>query len=134
MSVSLIKHRLESTRELDILAGKLQELVAGGELEASLVSDIMIIVDEVISNLFKYGGGQFLDVSLSRKGNDIELLCLDDGSAFNPLKSDRANMDLPIEQREIGGLGLELILALTADQYYLRKNEYNHLFLTLSTS
>ncbi|UTF60295.1 ATP-binding protein [Gilvimarinus sp. DA14] len=126
-----MQYRLYRPRELDDLSARLAALVEAGELPEALVSDIMVIVDELLSNLLKYGGGSFLNIELQRENETIELLCRDDGSPFNPLKNERPNLDLPIEQREIGGLGIELILTLTARQHYWREREYNRLLLTL---
>lgn len=127
----LLSYRLCVSNELDGLSARLNALVSDQKLPEALVPDIMVIVDELLSNLLKYGCGTFLEVTLKRNRDSVELMCEDDGRAFNPLQNERPDMDLPIEQREIGGLGIELILAMTALQHYQRKKEYNQLLLTL---
>ncbi|MDO3383061.1 ATP-binding protein [Gilvimarinus algae] len=122
---------LQRTDELDGLMHQLRTLAARDKLPEPLITDIMVIADEILSNLLKYGGGDRLELNLYRRPGDIELLCIDNGTAFNPLLADRPDLDLPIEKREIGGLGLELVLAMTDTQDYRREANQNFLTLTL---
>ncbi len=54
--------------------------------------------------------------------------------AYDPLPPDsnrRGNLELPVEARPVGGLGLELIVALVADARYRRECGRNRLWLRL---
>ncbi len=126
-----LNFRLLSTAELDSFGRGVQLFLQNQRLPDTLQSDIMVIIDELLSNLLKYGDGHFLDVSLECRHDQLVLLCLDDGAVFNPLASKRRDLDLPMEEREIGGLGIELVLGLTETQHYWRENGLNHIELTL---
>ena len=126
-----LNFRLLSAADLDGFSIRVQLFLHNHGLSDTIQSDIMVIIDELLSNLLKYGGGHFLDVRLECRHKLLVLLCLDDGAAFNPLTSKRPDLDLPMEEREIGGLGIELVMGLTETQHYWRENGYNHIELTL---
>lgn len=123
---------LRKALELDDLLRQLHELAEKNQFPSALIPDILVIADELLSNLLKYGAGDWLQLSAYQQDGAIELRCADNGTPFNPLQADRPDLDLPMEEREIGGLGLELILAMTTEQNYRREDEQNHLTLTLS--
>ena len=54
----------------------------------------------------------------------------DDGKPFNPLDAPPPNLDLPIDERPIGGLGIFLMKSLTSAMDYRREGDRNTLTLT----
>jgi anti-sigma regulatory factor (Ser/Thr protein kinase) len=52
------------------------------------------------------------------------------GNPFNSLARDEVDTDKPIEEREIGGLGIHFIKKLTDTQSYEYKDGKNVLMLT----
>jgi anti-sigma regulatory factor (Ser/Thr protein kinase) len=57
----------------------------------------------------------------------------DDGRPFNPLQIPPPDMDRPLEQRSVGGLGLHLVRELTSSIEYTRREEKNHLVMRKKT-
>jgi anti-sigma regulatory factor (Ser/Thr protein kinase) len=55
----------------------------------------------------------------------------EDGIAFNPLEAKPPNLDLPITERPISGLGIHIVRALTETIAYRRENGRNHLTITM---
>ena len=53
----------------------------------------------------------------------------DQGPAFDPLSGPAPDLDAPLEQRPVGGLGLVLVRALVEDARYLREGPFNVLRL-----
>ena len=56
----------------------------------------------------------------------------DDGSPFDPLASREPQIDLPVEEREIGGLGIHLIKNLTDEVSYRRDGDSNLLTMVFA--
>ena len=56
---------------------------------------------------------------------------IDDGLPFNPLtEGPSVDVNAPIEERRIGGLGIHLVRSMMDDLSYRRENGKNHLTLT----
>lgn len=130
MKKSIFSSSLQKTSELDRLADQLREKTDDGTLSEDLVPEIMVITDEILSNVLKYGGGNQLTIHLHKSPEGMEMEFIDNGAPFNPLEAERPNLDTPVEKRDIGGLGLELVIAMTDTQEYKRVDNKNHLMLT----
>jgi anti-sigma regulatory factor (Ser/Thr protein kinase) len=59
------------------------------------------------------------------------LTIADDGSPFNPLDREQPDTDLPIDEREVGRLGVHLFRKMVDESRYERLDDLNILKLTL---
>jgi anti-sigma regulatory factor (Ser/Thr protein kinase) len=77
-----------------------------------VVEEINLALEEIISNIIVHGYGdgenQGIDVSLTLSGDVLRIVIKDDAKPFNPLSIDEPDIDVPFEDREIGGLGVFL--------------------------
>jgi serine phosphatase RsbU (regulator of sigma subunit)/anti-sigma regulatory factor (Ser/Thr protein kinase) len=98
------------------------------------VFDLEIILEELATNVMKYGGVKYGDacclIELERKGSEVTIRFSDSGAPFNPLDQDEVDTHKPIEERGIGGLGIHFIKKLTDAQRYERRDGRNVLTLT----
>ena len=95
-------------KSLDIIDAILQT-----EEVASMGDNVGIIfetVDELVANIVDYSNSDYLDIEIVRDDNSITLRFRDGGIPFNPLKKDPPDISLPMEEREIGGLGIFLVI------------------------
>ena len=95
-------------KSLDIIDAILQT-----EEVASMGDNVGIIfetVDELVANIVDYSNSDYLDIEIVRDDNSITLRFHDGGIPFNPLKKDPPDISLPMEEREIGGLGIFLVI------------------------
>lgn len=103
-------------------------------LSEELRHDVLVIVDEVLSNLHQHGGvgtGDLeVDLRIAIEEDRLVLRFTDSGSPFDPLSAQAPDLEIPVGQREPGGLGIVLIRALTDSQRYLREGSRNVLVLT----
>jgi anti-sigma regulatory factor (Ser/Thr protein kinase) len=53
----------------------------------------------------------------------------DDGVPFNPLEATEPDLDRPLEERSIGGLGIHLVKNLMDDVEYRREAGRNYLVM-----
>ena len=83
---------------------------------------IHLVVEELVTNVVKYaypdGTNDYLDVELMRDESGLTLRFRDAGVPFNPLKRESPDTSLPVEQREIGGLGIFLVIQKVDDISY----------------
>jgi len=103
-------------------------------LPKELLHDLLVIADEVVSNWLKYGrtGAKEpeMEIQASVEPSRLLLRFTDTGPAFNPLEVESPDLDIPLEERPIGGLGVHLVRALTDSQRYERTNGRNMLVLS----
>jgi serine/threonine-protein kinase RsbW len=104
-------------------------------LDAAAEARLALVVEELVTNLAKYG---FPDaprgsatLRLGWENEQLTLQMIDDGQAFDPLTAPPPDLDLPTEERPVGGLGLHLVRSLAATAHYARRDGHNHLTLTL---
>ena len=57
------------------------------------------------------------------------LTIIDDGIPFNPLTPETPDTNTPIEERELGGLGIHLVRTLADEATYQRQADKNVLTL-----
>lgn len=92
-------------------------------------------VDEMFGNicLYAYGEGTGpVTVSVGQEEDPpaaVVVFC-DKGSPYNPLEADIPDIDLDIEERPIGGVGIFLIREMMDDMSYEYKDGCNVLKLT----
>ncbi len=77
-----------------------------------------LVTDELVSNIIKYGyrlrpDGR-IDVRVRRAGNDLVLSLRDSGEAFKLPEAGPPPLDVPLEERTVGGLGLHFVRTLAS--------------------
>jgi serine/threonine-protein kinase RsbW len=131
ISIALTNNRYELVR----LAEAVERFGAEQHLPNDTLTNINLVLDEVVSNVIKYGragdSDGAINVSLVREGGRLTIEVSDDGIAFNPLETTPPNLDLPIMERPVGGLGIHIVRALTETVAYRRESDRNHLTMTM---
>ena len=91
---------------------------------------ISMVTDDLVANIVNYSGSAYLDVEIQRDKNNITMRFRDGGVPFNPLEQDPPDTSLPMEDREIGGLGIYLVTTSMDDVAYEYTNGENILTVT----
>ena len=103
------------------------------EILRPVSSDICVVLDEVVSNIVKYGYENKADreilVVLELRDGLVELDILDEAPEFNPLERADPKTDQALEDRPIGGLGIHIVKKLMDEIVYRREGGRNHLVL-----
>jgi len=120
---------------------QMESFVAAFVSEQGIAADdaarILILLEELLTNLVKYGypdrpePGR-AEIALALNGSRLEIEFIDDGCAFDPLAGPPPNLDAPLEERLIGGLGLHLLRSLSDVVRYERRNNKNVIRLSRS--
>ena len=111
----------------------LSEFWDENRLPQELAMDVTLALEEVFLNVVQHG---YLDVAeheilvrLALERGNVALTVEDDGVPFNPLDSPPPDTNLPVEQREIGGLGIHLVQRVMDGIEYAREGQHNRLVM-----
>lgn len=95
--------------------------------------ELRVVAEEVLTNVAKYAYAPEVEatvemrISFTRTTAVLEFR--DQGKAFDPLAQSAPDLDVPMEERSVGGLGLTLLRALVEEARYARKGSTNVLRL-----
>jgi serine/threonine-protein kinase RsbW len=87
---------------------------AGGDEET--VADLVQAVDELVCNVVEHGyAGRpgSVEIAVIETSDDIAFRIRDDAPPFDPTSVPEPRLDLPLGQRQLGGMGIHLARALT---------------------
>jgi sigma-B regulation protein RsbU (phosphoserine phosphatase) len=95
-------------------------------------TEIEIVAEEIFNNIAQYAYKQErgnVNIAISTE-NGVEIRFEDNGQPFNPLEQPPPDLEKPIKDREIGGLGLHLVKNFMDKVDYTRQNGKNILIMT----
>lgn len=115
-------------------AGEFADRVEQGyPLPASLVTNLRIALDEVVTNIVKYaypqGGSHEFTLRSELAADGLMTVIEDDGVPFDPLGAPPPDLTVPLEERKAGGLGILFVRNLMSAVVYERIGERNRLTL-----
>ena len=88
-----------------------------------------ISLEEMITNTIKYGydnpAGHQIGIRIELKEATVGLTLTDDAREFNPLLAAKPDITKPVDDREIGGLGIFLVRGLVNTMNYSRLDGRN---------
>ncbi len=95
---------------------------------------VQVALEEVATNIINHGYQDNHDhtfsIDLSTDAHGLTLVATDNAPAFDPLATPEVDTNAPIEDREIGGLGVHLLKNLMQESSYERRGDQNVLTLT----
>jgi anti-sigma regulatory factor (Ser/Thr protein kinase) len=98
------------------------------------VITLSLLLDETVINVIAHGyedaKEHLINVHLELTGDLVTIRVDDDGVPFNPIEAPAPNLDLPIEERRIGGLGVHIVKTMADSVAYARVDGRNVLTLT----
>jgi len=125
------------TAALPCLADTVTEFCAAHHLDARCSHDLNLALEEAVSNVMLYAytdhAPHTILVRLTLDDTAVRVAIEDDGVAFNPLDAPAPDLDVPIEQRQIGGLGIFFVQELMDEVTYARRDGKNILQLVKKT-
>lgn len=93
------------------------ELAQKNSLSLKTANAIGLSLDEVITNIISYGydddgGSHTITVNFFISDGLFKAVVSDDGRQFDPLGQPETDLSIPLEDKNIGGLGLHLVRSL----------------------
>ncbi len=115
---------------------KLDDFAEQFGVPPAIAATFHIIFDDLLNNVISYGFNDeqrhFIDIRLELTANNLTVSIADDGVPFNPLAESAPDTTLSIEDRQIGGLGIHIVVNMVDDISYQRTADKNVLTLTKS--
>ena len=100
---------------------------AAGLPEAAF-GKLELILEEVLVNVFHYAGCSDVAVGYAvHPTSCLRMEVRDSGPAFNPLERQAPDLNAPLEDRPVGGLGIFLVQTMAETVSYRRENGQNFL-------
>ena len=119
--------------ELKTLRSLVSDFVRDNHLSKTIINDVNLVLEEIVSNIIFYGykdaQGHSITINFDLEEDELILRITDDARAFNPLQAPEPDINKPIEERKIGGLGIYLTRKFTDNIEYKRVNKENVLTL-----
>jgi serine/threonine-protein kinase RsbW len=119
------------------LDGQLSELAGLNEQVAAFLGDhaispaaeytLYLVLEEVVTNAIRHGGAGRVEVVLALDDRSLDVMVTDDGPPFDPTTRPDPDLDLPLEARAVGGLGIHLIRRMCRAMAYRRNGDRNEL-------
>jgi anti-sigma regulatory factor (Ser/Thr protein kinase) len=129
VSAVLVNQRAEVER----LAELAERFGHEHHLSADDVMSINLVLDEVVLNIIRHGyddeGEHQIHLTLALDGADLTIRVEDDGRPFDPVKAPPPNLDLPLEERPVGGLGIHIVRSIMDTVEHRRSGGRNVLTL-----
>ena len=123
-----------SPEALTQLHGFVRDMASVCQLGLEDLHDLEVILEEVVTNIMKYGGldhgTEACRIDLALQEKFLRITISDRGIPFDPLAREAVDTSKPIEERPIGGLGIHFVKNLTTSQHYEYSEGRNVLTLT----
>ena len=85
----------------------------GNNIPSGVEFHVNLALDEIISNVIHYGwknaGEHQINVRLSLLNNEVRVEIENDAMPFNPLEVPAPDLNRPLDERAVGGLGIHLV-------------------------
>ncbi|MDE6655629.1 MAG: ATP-binding protein [Anaeroplasmataceae bacterium] len=120
---------------LEELLQNLENCFINQDYSSKYLKRLKIVVDEIAGNIVRYAyspnEGE-MELRLKLKRHSISLCFVDSGMPYNPLLQSEPDIELSLEDRTSGGLGIYMVRKFVDRIKYKRKNYQNYLFLRLN--
>ena len=134
-SATLCLTLVNDLRQVSLLSGFVDRIRKENDLAPALAARIHLALEEAVSNVIMYAypegtaGNMVLDAV--REGNRLRFTLVDRGKAFDPTAAPEANLEAPLEERLVGGLGIHLVRSIMDSISYSRLDGKNVLTMII---
>ncbi|MDH5835084.1 ATP-binding protein [Luteimonas kalidii] len=117
------------------LADAVETTLAQAGIDRACIDDARLIVEELACNALAHAAEEDarlrVQLQLQLEAARLVLELDDNGPAFDPTAAPAPDLDAPVEQRPVGGLGLHLVRELAHSVDYRRHEGRNLVRVTL---
>jgi len=128
-----VKNRIEDLLRVNSV---FESFATQHEIGGRLRYHLLVSIEEILTNIIKYGfdeeGVHPIHITFRHINEKVEMEFEDRGREFNPLEISEPDLDTPIENRQLGGLGIHLVKKMMDEAMYRREGDRNILMLRKS--
>ena len=133
MSAKLSLKVKSDREELDGITSAVEAFSADEDWSTDLLFRINLVIEELVLNIIDYGyddNDHEIELNFKSDTNSVTVDITDEGRAFDPLNdAPEPDINSPLEDRHVGGLGVYLARTMMDELTYRRENSRNHLTL-----
>jgi anti-sigma regulatory factor (Ser/Thr protein kinase) len=120
---------MNQREELGRLGARIEEFGKDCGLAPDDAAVANLVLDELVSNVIKYAyddpSEHQIRVTVEVRPHLLSIRVEDDGKPFNPLEAPEPNLDLPLEEWPLGGLGVHIVKSIADTVEYRRDRNHN---------
>ena len=120
-----------SRESVEEITAFFDRFVETNEVPMKAATKIMVMVDEIYSNIVNYSGATVAVVTAEYDKGKVIMSFQDNGVAYDPLAKEDPDVTLSAEDRSIGGLGIYMVKQMAEDVKYTRNQGKNILDVAL---
>lgn len=114
---------------IDLVNQRFNDFAEQHRVPAAVRRSFNIALDDLINNVVSYAydddATHAIGVSLRLDPHALECAIADDGRAYDPFAAEAPDVDLDLDERDIGGLGVHLVRSLMDEVSYERRDGKN---------
>jgi serine/threonine-protein kinase RsbW len=102
-------------KNLSRIRSFVQKTAAALGADRDVIADIILATDEAVTNVIVHGyqdGPGMIEIELRRNGNAIVVYVRDQSVPFDPTSIPAPDVNQPLEERPLGGMGIHIIRQL----------------------
>jgi len=126
------KNNLSELEKLNLVLAEFGERY---HLPSKVLFNLNLALEEILTNIISYGYDDREEheiiVRLSLEQGELTAEVEDDGLPFNPLEAPEPDLNKPLEERPVGGLGIHLVRKLMDELAYQRQEGRNLLLFKI---
>ncbi len=119
--------------EIERMAGWVRDFGRENWPSEELVWQIRLVLEEVVTNIISYGyenqAGHLIEVQIVDSEQAVTLSVRDDACPFNLLEHPVPDLEIPLEDRRVGGLGIHMVRQIMDTIDYQREAGENRLLM-----
>ncbi len=138
---AVLEITLESDlKELGRIADLIEQHSEARNWPSNWAYSLNLVLDELITNVVSYGYGKGypvddIHVVLTEQNDQLTVVLEDKSAPYNPFEqAPEAQVDLSLDERKVGGLGVFFVKSLVSDYKYERLGNRNQITLVFSAT
>jgi anti-sigma regulatory factor (Ser/Thr protein kinase) len=116
-------------REIERLNRLVRQFGELHDVPSRTLYSVNLALDELVTNVILYGyedaSGKEVTIKLVSTKGELIASVADGAKQFNPLEVAAPNLNAPLEERQLGGLGIHLVRSLMDHVSYAREDDKN---------